>query len=236
MLLHEDGTSKQCEASHIAPSLFCFSLSLCPVLYCAVLLCCCVLCAACDRGVAEPDVYNYRLQAGDEFIIVSTDGLFQDMSSQEAVDYAAAYLAQQRDREQQHSSASPSVSSRSSWLPQWARSSSSSGSSGSSSSSSSSASIVSRLSSVVWPSCSSFLASRALLHASEKHIGRRQTDADNLSWVAQLPIGERRAVHDDCTVMIIHLAHGTGGSDITATAQITGDDAAESQFHIQSKL
>jgi hypothetical protein len=180
---------------------------------------------------AEPDLYSLPLQSGDDFLIVATDGLFQDLSSQEAVDYAAAYFQQQREQQANSSGSSSSGSGSSGlaslwsgWLPRFMRSSPPA----------SAHSPPERLSSVWWPSCSSFLVSRALLHASEKHIGRKPTDADNLTWIAQLPIGERRNVHDDCTVVVIHLAHTEAGHGSTAAVQ--SSEVVQAQSQIQSKL
>lgn len=184
---------------------------------------------------------SLELQAGDDFMLVATDGLFQDMSSQEAVDYAADYIRQQQqqqqhgaDRRQQADGGSSSGrrESWSSWLPRLLRSAAAPPTPAAAAHTLSGSS----LSSVAWPSCSTFLLSRALLHASEKQIGRKQTDADNLLWVARLPVSERRAVHDDCTVVIIHLTHSPD-HDInlsTVGAQRTSD--AQLQPQIQSKL
>ena len=172
---------------------------------------------------AEPDVCSVRLQEGDDFVIVATDGLFQDMSSQEAVDYAAEYILHHRA---QQADSSGSVNSRldsawSTWLPRFLRPAPAPAA----------ASPGSLLSTVEWTSCSAFLVSRALLHASEKHIGRKHSEADNLQWIARLPIDERRAVHDDCTVVLVHLAHGHSGDGSRG-----GIAAVQPQSHIQSKL
>ena len=173
-------------------------------------LCCVSLSPAVCRVSALPDVSSVQLAAGDDFVIVGTDGLFQDMTSQEVVDYAAEYLEQQKQQQ--------SVSLWSKRWPSFMRSQPTT-----------TTTTTPSLSNVTWPSCSTFLLSRALLHASEKHIGRKQSDVDNLLWITQLPLSERRAVHDDCTVVVIHLTHGS-------TAATQSSDLVPAQSNIQSKL
>ena len=173
---------------------------------------------------AEPDVHTLQLQPGDDFVIVATDGLFQDMSSQEAVDYAAEFIQQQSAG--QRAETDSTASSWSSWLPGFLRSAPAAAAA---------ASPPKQLSSLAWPSCSTFLLSRALLHASEKHIGRRLTDAENLQWIARLPLIERRNVHDDVTVVVIHLKHD-GGGDRTAVQSSGSSFVAPPQSQIQSRL
>ena len=152
------------------------------------------------------------------------------MSSQEAVDYAAEYI-QQRKQQVDSTSASSRSSSRSGpWWSRWLPVRSTAAESAVSS--------RSQASSAAWPSVSSWLVSRALLHASEKHIGRRHTEADNLLWIARLPLAERRAVHDDCTVLVVHLAHGgsSHGDSASSAVAVQSGVADRQQSHIQSKL
>eukprot|EP01083_Nonionella_stella_P013839 38944_1 len=46
---------------------------------------------------AEPDISKHKLGPDDEFMVLATDGLFQDLSSQEVVDHAADFLSSPKD-------------------------------------------------------------------------------------------------------------------------------------------
>jgi pyruvate dehydrogenase phosphatase len=41
---------------------------------------------------AEPEIRSHEIQDNDDYLIVSTDGLFQDMTNQQVVDYVAEYV------------------------------------------------------------------------------------------------------------------------------------------------
>ena len=146
----------------------------------------------------EPDVHTHRLTDADDFLILSTDGLFEDMDSQEAVEYVAEWMDAHAK-----TGAGSGNSSGSSWLPGWLSGASSSSKAPSSSSSSPSA--VSSPAS--YDNASAFLLSRALMHASEKQIGRRANESDSLSWILRLPLAARRNVHDDVSVLVVLFDH-----------------------------
>ena len=137
----------------------------------------------------EPDVWSHELTEADDFLILSTDGLFEDMSSQEAVEYVSEWMESRKNASS--ASSSPSTS----WLPSWLT-----GSSHSTSSTPSNASAA-------YDNASTFLISRALLHASEKQIGRRVSEAENLSWILRLPMSVRRNVHDDVSILVVFFDH-----------------------------
>ena len=168
----------------------------------------------------EPDVWRHELTADDDFLVLSTDGLFEDLSSQQVVEYVSDWMMQQQQR-QQSAAAKPDHATHEasrwwqSWLGSRSGSGSAAGNNGSSSSSSSSASSSSSVSPLL-DNVSSFLISRALLHASEAQIGRRATEAENLSWILRLPVAQRRNVHDDVSIIVVffdHSAATTGGQD-----------------------
>ena len=46
----------------------------------------------CPYTTAEPEITKHELDKNDEFMVLSTDGLFQDLNSQQVVDYVGQYL------------------------------------------------------------------------------------------------------------------------------------------------
>lgn len=150
----------------------------------------------------EPDITQYTLGSNDEFMVMATDGLFQDLNSQQVVDYVGEWLSLRS------SSSSGSVSGAASKSP------ASTGSGGGLSSfwplssfTSSSSSAPSSSSLTFTTNASSYLIEAALKHASEHAIGRRSKPAENLSWIMQLPVEMKRNVHDDVSVIVVLFDH-----------------------------
>ena len=104
---------------------------------------------------SETEISLYSLAPTDRFVVLSSDGLLEDMSPDMVVKYVSDYLEDS------------SVRSR-------------------------------------YPNCAHYLIEKALLHASQRAIGKRK-DEHNLSWVASLTPGDRRNVHDDVTAMVVFL-------------------------------
>ena len=147
---------------------------------------------------AEPEVWAHDLTDADDFLVLSTDGLFEDLSSQEVVEYVSEWMEAHRSDSQ------PSTRlSGSRWLPSWLSGSSSHGTPPSSSSTATAT--ASSLS--AYDNVSSFLISRALLHASEKQVGRLKSEADSLSWALRVALPQRRHVHDDLSVLVVFFEH-----------------------------
>lgn len=119
---------------------------------------------------AEPTITHHRFDASDDYLIISTDGLFQDLSSQQVAAYVGEYL-------QTHKQQSSGLSS--------------------------------------------YLIRKALLHAANRLPHAYRTDeATALSSLLQLPVGFRRNLHDDITIIVCKLRHdGTLPPD-TAIADV----------------
>jgi serine/threonine protein phosphatase PrpC len=128
---------------------------------------------------SQPDVTQYQLREGDEFLVVSTDGLFQDLTSQQVVDYVGEYQDLVKNKVTPGSGSSKS----SSWL----------------------GGLFGGGNSDDAPNCASFLISKSLLHASEDAYGKQGSEAQSLSHIYYLQDKgkARRNIHDDNTVVVI---------------------------------
>jgi pyruvate dehydrogenase phosphatase len=127
---------------------------------------------------SQPDVTQYQLQEGDEFLVVSTDGLFQDLTSQQVVDYVGEYQDLVKNK-----------------VPPGTGSSSKKSFGG----------LFGGSSTTDVPNCASFLISKSLLHASEDAYGIQKSEAQSLSHIYYLQDKgkARRSIHDDNTVVVI---------------------------------
>lgn len=126
---------------------------------------------------AEPDITQYDLQPEDEFMVMASDGLFQDLNSQQVVEYVGEWLAlQSADAER----AAKSSRFRLSNPPADQK---------------------------YCKNASTYLIKQSLLHASEHAVGRRRKENENLSWIMQLPIDSKRNYHDDISVVVVFFDH-----------------------------
>ena len=113
---------------------------------------------------AEPEIKSHQLQDNDDYLIISTDGLFQDMSSQQVATYVGEYINAQQMQQKANKSADMSAG------------------------------------------LSNYLVRKALLHAANRLPQAYRTDeATALSSLLQLPVGFRRNLHDDITVVVLKL-------------------------------
>ena len=154
----------------------------------------------------EPDVWTHRMTDADDFLVLSTDGAFSDLSSQEVIEYVSEWMD---SHPQQHRAATAAAAGggggnasaagiASSWLPSWF---------GGSSRPKAASSVSASAASALYDNVSTFLISRVLLHASEKQIGRRGSETENLSWTLRLPMSVRRNVHDDISILVLFFDH-----------------------------
>ena len=157
----------------------------------------------------EPDVWEHQLTDADDFLVLSTDGAFSDLSSQEVVEYVSEWMdSHPPSATAAAANGSSAAAMASSWLPSWLG--------GSPKPSAHSSVPSSSAVSALYDNVSTFLISRVLLHASEKQIGRRGSESDNLSWMLRLPMSVRRNVHDDISVLVLFFDHSGGLQKDTA--------------------
>ena len=113
---------------------------------------------------AEPEITSHELQSADDYLIVSTDGLFQDLSSQQVVSYVAEYINTQKSNNNSTNDYSSGISS--------------------------------------------YLLRKSLLHAANRLPHAYRVDESTaLSSLLQLPVGFRRNLHDDMTIVVCKLNH-----------------------------
>ncbi len=144
---------------------------------------------------ARPEVLSHQLTPDDAFMVIATDGLFMDLSSDQVVECLGDFLA-----------SSPSFSSLLS--PSLSPSPSSPSPSSSTPSSGSVSVSVSGAAASLSPS--SFLVKQALLAAVHRALAGRTRavtppagERELMHLVLHVPPGRRRSIHDDVTVTVV---------------------------------
>jgi len=142
---------------------------------------------------AAPEISQHNIAPNDEFLVLATDGLFSDMTSQQVVDYMGEYMDHVKGtaQEQQYSA--------SSWLIEKA--------------------LLHAGQAAFWQSylnTLNFFSGRdqaARIQPGEAHqtaelplhVQRMPSNLELLSWTMQLPASRKRLYHDDCTVVSVWL-------------------------------